>query len=122
MFPQGLRLTAMVCTSNITICCAVLSGKVGIWDTATGQCKHMLEGPDGSIEWAQWHPKGDVILAGSDDFTAWLWNAQTGTCMQVTVLFHICLLMTVRMEEEPSEILRGGKPGRTQLSHKDAEA
>lgn len=43
----------------------------------------MLEGPDGTIEWVHWHPKGDIILAGSDDFTAWLWNAQTGTCMQV---------------------------------------
>ena len=61
----------------------MVTGRVGIWDTSTGQCKHMLEGPGGSIEWAQWHPKGDVILAGSDDFTAWLWNAQTGTCMQV---------------------------------------
>lgn len=59
------------------------AGKVGIWDSATGHCAHMLEGPGGAIEWLRWHPKGDVILAGSDDFTAWLWNAQTGTCMQV---------------------------------------
>ena len=71
----------------------MLAGKVGIWDTSTGQCKHMLEGPGGTIEWAQWHPKGDVILAGSDDFTAWLWNAQNGTCMQVRcAASHIHLL------------------------------
>jgi WD40 repeat protein len=62
---------------------AMGAGKVGVWDSATGHCAHMLEGPGGTIEWLRWHPKGDVILAGSDDFTAWLWNAQTGTCMQV---------------------------------------
>ena len=43
----------------------------------------MLEGPGGAIEWLHWHPKGDVILAGTDEFTVWLWNAQTGACMQV---------------------------------------
>ena len=59
------------------------AGKVGVWDTSSGQCKRMLEGPTGTIEWLHWHPKGDVILAGSDDFTAWLWNAETGANMRV---------------------------------------
>jgi WD40 repeat protein len=70
----------------------MVAGKVGIWDSATGHCAHMLDGPGGAIEWLRWHPKGDVILAGSDDFTAWLWNAQTGACMQVcnaSCLLHV---------------------------------
>ena len=43
---------------------------------------HKLEGPADGVEWISWHPKGDVILAGSEDFTTWMWNAQTGAMMQ----------------------------------------
>ena len=35
------------------------------------------------MNWLQWHPRGNVLLAGSEDFTAWLWHAQTGACMHV---------------------------------------
>ena len=59
------------------------AGRVGIWESSSGQCRHVLEGPDGAIEWLHWHPRGDLILAGSEDFTAWLWNAQTGAFMTV---------------------------------------
>lgn len=35
------------------------------------------------MEWVVWHPKGDVVLAGSEDFTMWMWLAASGQCMQV---------------------------------------
>lgn len=54
-----------------------------MWEVATGRCTQTLDGPAEAIEWLQWHPKGNVILAGSADFTAWMWLAQTGACMQV---------------------------------------
>ena len=57
------------------------AGKVGIWESSSVRCRHVLEGPDGAVEWLHWHPRGDLILAGSEDFTAWLWNAQTGAFM-----------------------------------------
>ena len=44
-----------------------------------------LEGPGEEVLWVAWHPKGQVVLAGSADFTAWMWLAQTGACMQVCV-------------------------------------
>ena len=31
----------------------------------------------------RWHPKGNVLLAGSEDFTAWMWNADNAELMQV---------------------------------------
>jgi len=39
-----------------------------------------------------------VVLAGSEDFTAWMWNAQSGDMMQVSglqimPLLHICKLV-----------------------------
>ena len=52
-------------------------------DAATATRTRSLDGPGGGIEWLSWHPRGHVLLAGSEDFTAWLWNADDGTCMQV---------------------------------------
>jgi len=51
-----------------------------------------LEGPEGSIEWVRWHPKGNVLLAGSDDMTMWMWLALTGTYMQVGHVEWCCAL------------------------------
>lgn len=62
------------------------AGQVRIWDPSSGRCLHTLEGPDGGIEWLCWHPLGNIILAGSEDFSTWMWNAQTGIFMQVSTL------------------------------------
>lgn len=35
---------------------------------------HTLEGPTGDINFLVWHPKGDVVLAGSGDCTVWMWS------------------------------------------------
>jgi len=43
----------------------------------------MLDGPGGGVDWLAWHPRGEVLLAGSEDFTAWLWLARTGQCLGV---------------------------------------
>lgn len=37
----------------------------------------------GVVQWVKWHPRGHVLLAGSEDVTAWLWNADTAACMAV---------------------------------------
>ena len=47
-------------------------GLLQIWDAYTGQLKAKFDGPE-DIEWAQWHPKGHAIIAGSNDGTVWLW-------------------------------------------------
>ena len=49
---------------------------------------HTLDGPSGDINFLAWHPKGDVLLAGSSDGTAWMWStppaaSPAATCMQV---------------------------------------
>ncbi len=59
------------------------AGKVKIWEAGTGACLRTLEGPDEGITWLQWHPRGSVVIAGSEDFTSWMWNADSGDCMQV---------------------------------------
>lgn len=51
-----------------------LDGKVKIWDKL-GVLQHTLEGPSGGINWLTWHPKGNALLAGSEDCSVWLWMA-----------------------------------------------
>ncbi|KAG9315336.1 ribosome biogenesis protein Sqt1 [Chiua virens] len=41
-----------------------------------------LQGPD-EVMWLRWHPRGNVLLAGSNDSTVWLWQLPSGTTMQV---------------------------------------
>jgi len=48
-----------------------------IWEFLTE-----LQGPD-EVMWIRWHPKGNVLLAGSNDTTVWLWQLPSGNTMQV---------------------------------------
>lgn len=41
-------------------------GTIRVWSVETGECKITLEGPE-DIEFAEWHSKGNAILAGSRD-------------------------------------------------------
>ncbi|XP_057752696.1 uncharacterized protein LOC130970588 [Arachis stenosperma] len=52
-----------------------LDGIVQVWDVF-GNLKGTLEGPGGGIEWLRWHPRGHILLAGSEDSTVWMWNAE----------------------------------------------
>ncbi len=57
-------------------------GVVNVWDVTSGARTQRLDGPE-DIEWATWHSRGNAILAGSKDGTAWMWLAHNGQCMQV---------------------------------------
>ncbi len=59
------------------------AGVVRIWASRNGSLVHILEGPTEGIEWVTWHPSGNIIAAGSEDFTAWIWDAADGTTQQV---------------------------------------
>ena len=67
--------------SGSSLATAGMDGCVKIWSVSAGKCLQTLDGPSESIDWLTWHPKGDVVLAGSSDFTVWMWNAQTGDFM-----------------------------------------
>lgn len=62
-----------------------------MWEVATGRLLHVLEGPGQAIEWVSWHPQGDIILAGSEDFSVWMWNARSGAFMQVLPVCLHCI-------------------------------
>ncbi|KAF9003952.1 ribosome biogenesis protein Sqt1 [Cyathus striatus] len=52
-------------------------GNYKIWEFLTE-----LQGPD-EVMFLRWHPKGNVLLAGSNDSTLWLWQLPSGNIMQV---------------------------------------
>ena len=66
-----------------------LSIQSGQIDTLSPSC--VLDGGPEDIEWAEWHSKGNAIVAGSRDGTIWMWLIQentgsgtiTGQCSQV---------------------------------------
>lgn len=61
---NATRLTACVC--------AGLSWRLahaGLADTALACCFLLLQ-------WLDWHPKGNVLLAGGADGTVWIWNCE----------------------------------------------
>ncbi|KAH9903008.1 ribosome biogenesis protein Sqt1 [Cubamyces lactineus] len=65
-----------------------MDGKVRVWrrvgkeDYRTWEFLTELTGPD-EVMWLKWHPKGNVLLAGSNDTTVWLWQLPSGNTMQV---------------------------------------
>ncbi|KAI0956152.1 hypothetical protein AcV7_006628 [Taiwanofungus camphoratus] len=65
-----------------------MDGKVRIWrrvgkeDWRLWEFLTELQGPD-EVMWLRWHPKGNVLLAGSNDSTVWLWQLPSGNTMQV---------------------------------------
>lgn len=69
-----------------------MDGKVRIWrrvgktkgkdDHRTWEFLTELQGPD-EVMFLRWHPKGSVLLAGSNDSTLWLWQLPSGNTMQV---------------------------------------
>lgn len=54
---------------------AGLDGKVLVSAVPSGALVQALEGPGQGVSWLQWHPRGNALLAGSEDCTAWLWLA-----------------------------------------------
>ena len=68
-----------------------MDGRALVWDAATGELRHTFDGPGGGLEWVQWHPRGHLLLSGSEDGTSWMWNADDGECMQVRTRSPSCM-------------------------------
>jgi WD40 repeat protein len=63
-----------------------MDGIVGVWDVSdinNVQNEIFFDGPGESVEWIDWHPKGNLLACGSSDSTAWLWNVKTKKCLNV---------------------------------------
>ncbi|KAG9287642.1 hypothetical protein G9A89_023992 [Geosiphon pyriformis] len=59
-----------------------MDGQVRVWKVDTGELIKSLEGPD-EVMWLNWHPKGNLLIAGSNDSTIWMWQIPKGNVMNV---------------------------------------
>ncbi len=59
-----------------------LDGRVQVWD-ARGTRVQTLEGPGGGVNFLRWHPRGNALLAGSEDCSSWLWLAEQNKTVAV---------------------------------------
>ncbi|GIL70349.1 hypothetical protein Vretimale_3470 [Volvox reticuliferus] len=70
-------------SSGAMLATAGMDGMCKVWRVADGQLMHSLEGSGGALQWITWHPRGDVVVSGTDDCMIYMWNATTGAVMQV---------------------------------------
>ncbi|WVY98256.1 hypothetical protein V8G54_030407 [Vigna mungo] len=62
-----------------------LDGIIKVWDVSGNLEGKKLEGPGGGIEWLSWHPRGHILLAGSEDFTIWTWNTDNAALLNTFI-------------------------------------
>jgi len=61
-----------------------MDAKISIWTVdAWTEPYAVFDGPEGEVTWAEWHPKGAVIAAGSGDGSNWVWDIRTKTLLAV---------------------------------------
>jgi WD40 repeat protein len=56
---------------------AGMDGYVRVWLADSGSLVAVLEG-SGALIWVEWHPRGPVLVAGSDDGCTYLWEISHG--------------------------------------------
>ncbi|KAJ2743733.1 60S ribosomal subunit assembly or modification protein [Coemansia sp. BCRC 34301] len=59
-----------------------MDGKIHVYSVANHKQCALLDGPD-EIQFLAWHPKGNVLLAGANDASLWMWALPAGNFMHV---------------------------------------
>ncbi|CAG8597748.1 17255_t:CDS:10, partial [Funneliformis caledonium] len=84
-----------------------MDGKVKVWKVENGQLILSLEGSD-EITWLDWHPKGNILLAGANDGTIWMWQIPSGNCMNVFA-GHSSIVTTGQFTPDGKKIVSGSE-------------
>ncbi|KAJ1815399.1 60S ribosomal subunit assembly or modification protein [Coemansia sp. RSA 2598] len=86
-----------------------MDGKVNVYQTdGLAKCA-VLEGPD-EIQWVNWHPKGNVLLAGANDASMWMWSLPNGDFMNV-FNGHAAPVTCGRFTNSGRQIVSGSEDG-----------
>ncbi|KAJ2798235.1 60S ribosomal subunit assembly or modification protein [Coemansia helicoidea] len=59
-----------------------MDGKINVYSVDDRRRCAQLDGPD-EVQWMDWHPKGNVLLAGANDGSLWMWSLPAGSFMSV---------------------------------------
>ncbi|KAJ2605626.1 60S ribosomal subunit assembly or modification protein [Coemansia sp. RSA 1722] len=86
-----------------------MDGKVNVYYTEGLSKCAVLEGPD-EIQWINWHPKGNVLLAGANDASMWMWSLPNGDFMNV-FNGHAAPVTCGRFTNSGRQIVSGSEDG-----------
>ena len=100
-----------------------LDGAVLLWDAHSGGVPPSLPpldaGPSDGVEWVCWHPRGRALLAGSEDFLAYLWDTVTGKLMCAPLAGHGGAVRCGAFTPDGRGVVTGGGEGDAALRRWD---
>ncbi|KAG9071588.1 WD repeats region domain-containing protein [Linnemannia hyalina] len=89
-------------------------GDVTLWSTHTGALENTLRGHTTNVRVVAYSPCGQWI-ASSDDLRVQLWDARSGTSIQVISGNDACFVRTLSFSSSGAKIAFGGKSGTVQV-------
>ncbi|KAJ1512787.1 hypothetical protein HMI54_008612 [Coelomomyces lativittatus] len=81
-----------------------------IYEVTNGQQVATFEASD-EILWLDWHPKGNVLVCGTNDGQLWLWNVITQALMQVFHGIHRSAVNCGQFTPNGKQIISGSEDG-----------
>ncbi|XP_039062113.1 angio-associated migratory cell protein-like [Hibiscus syriacus] len=81
IFTGHTGMNGFLSLSFFSYCC--LSAPFLLFLFTTGIEVELFKLPSKGLKWVRWHPKGHLILAGFEDCTVWMWNADSGNFLSV---------------------------------------
>ncbi|KAJ3359782.1 hypothetical protein GGF32_009017 [Allomyces javanicus] len=87
-----------------------MDGKVFVWNSATGAQVAALEASD-EVMWIHWHPKGNVLLVGTNDGQAWLYNLPSGNVMCILAGVHTAAVTCGQFTPDGKRVITGAEDG-----------
>ncbi|WP_254564429.1 serine/threonine-protein kinase [Oscillatoria sp. HE19RPO] len=87
---------------------------IKIWNLATGDLIHTLEGHVGRVNSVAISPDGQTLVSGSDDKTIKIWNRETGDLIR-TLEDHFGIVNSVAISPDGQTLVSGSDDGRIKV-------
>merc|ERR1711972_1107046 len=81
-----------------------------IWDVASGECLHMLEGHRDRVQDTDFSSDGHKLLTASEDCTARIWDVSSGKCL-CTLEGHASTVWSAQFSPDDQEVLTASEDG-----------
>ncbi|KAI9189988.1 60S ribosomal subunit assembly or modification protein [Blastocladiella emersonii ATCC 22665] len=94
-----------------TLCAtAGMDAVVQVYVTATGQCVSRVEASD-EIVCLDWHPKGNALLAGTNDGQVWMLSMPKGNIMGIFAGVHTGPVTMAKFTPDGKRVVSGAEDG-----------
>lgn len=101
---EGLTISWSPDGCRLAIGCS--TGRISIWDAASGRCWATLHGHTNAVNSVAWSPDGKRLASGAEDETLRLWDTQTAEPLQ-TLSGHTSSLRSVAWSPDGKKLASG---------------